>query len=202
MATWRDRLKEILKERPDLSMKSLSLKAGLSESGVRDILSRGVAPTVETFIAIASAAGVPPGWLLNGDERLKIQIPLVGYASGGEGWTPFHEDAVKGTHDQVEFELGDHDVIAIEIRGDSMAPVYRDHDVLFCQRRAAHYAHNLIGCDCVVRTSDDQHFVKILKKGSRPGRFNLKSYNPVFDDIEDVQLAWAAPIVWIKRGGR
>ncbi len=181
-------------------MKRLSLKAGLSESAVRDTLNRGTEPTVETFCAIASAAGVSPGWLLHGDERFRIEIPLVGIASGGEGWTPFAEQSTSRPRDTVEFELGDHDVIAIEVRGDSMSPVYRDRDRLFCQRRAANFAHNLIGQDCVLRTASGENYVKILAKGSRHGRFNLRSYNPVFKDIEDVALEWAAPIVWIKRG--
>ena len=200
MSTWRQRLKDLIKERDDLSMKSLSLKANLNESYLRDVLNRGSSPTIDAFCEIAAAAGVSPGWLLQGDERLRIHIPLVGYASGGEGWVPFDEGTTLRTSDTVEFELGDHDVIAIEVRGNSMAPVYRDRETLFCQRRSAQHAHNLIGRDCAIRTANGKHFIKILKKGSRPGVFNLKSFNPVFDDIEDVTLAWAAPVAWVRRG--
>lgn len=202
MIAWRHRLKQLLKDRPDLSMKGLSLKAGLNETAVRDALVREREPSVEAFIAISNAAGVSPGWLLQGDERFRISIPLVGFASGGEGWTPFDEQSTVRPRDSVEFEIGDHDVIAIEVRGDSMAPVYRDRDTLFCQRRAAHYAHNLIGSDCVLRTLAGECFVKILNRGSKSNRFNLRSYNPIFADIADVQLDWAAPVVWIKRGSR
>jgi len=60
----------------------------------------------------------------------------------------------------------------------------------------------MIDLDCVIRTADGQHYVKILKRGSRPGRFHLKSYNPAEDDIEDVALSWVAPVAWIKRGVR
>jgi len=181
-------------------MKSLSRAAGLSESAVRDVLNRGSDPTVDTFLAIAAAAGVSPGWLLHGDERFRIAVPLVGHASGGEGWTPFPEPAT--ARDTVQFELGDHDVIAIEVRGDSMAPVYRNRDRLFCQRRRAAFADNLIGQDCVLRTADGECYIKILQKGSHRGRFNLRSYNPVFKDVENVVLDWAAPISWIRRGTR
>jgi lambda repressor-like predicted transcriptional regulator len=200
MADWRDRLRSVIKERPDLSMKSLSLRAGLSESAVRDALMRGRVPSIDAFLAIATASGVSAGWLLQGDERFRIEVPLVGFVSGGEGWTPFPEQSTAHPQDKVEFELGDHDVIAIEVRGNSMAPVYRDRDRLFCQRRTANFAHNLIGQDCVLRTAEGEHFIKILQKSSKTGRFNLRSYNPVFKDIEDVALEWAAPVIWIRRG--
>lgn len=202
MTTWRTRLNKLLRERPDLSMKSLSLKAGLNPSAVRDAIVRGRIPSVDAFCAIADAAGVSPGWLLQGDERFRIEIPLVGYASGGEGWTPFPEQSNARARETVEFELGDHDVIAIEVRGDSMTPVYRDRDHLFCQRRAGSFAHNLIGQDCVLRTVEGECYIKILAKGTKSGRFNLRSYNPLFTDIENVALDWAAPVVWIKRGVR
>lgn len=35
-----------------------------------------------------------------------------------------------------------------------------------------------------------------------PNRFSLRSYNSAVDDIEDVVLAWVAPVSWIKRGAR
>src|SRR5215472_732491 len=44
-ATWRDRLARAIRQSPGMSMKRLSLKAGMSESGVRDILNRGHTPT-------------------------------------------------------------------------------------------------------------------------------------------------------------
>lgn len=199
MATdWRTRLKSLIDETPGLTMKGLSLKAGLHASTVQSILTKGTAPSVENFLAICQAMGITPAQLLEGSERSKLTIPVVGVVSAGEGWTPFDDN----TNEAVEFELGAHDTIAVEVRGDSMAPVYRNGDVLICHRRYGPNADNLIGLDCIVRTAKGENYVKILKRGSRHGRFNLKSYNPVVDDIEDVPLAWAAPVAWIKRGAR
>lgn len=202
MDPWRKRLKELIEERPDLSMKRLSLDAGLSESAVRDIVNRGSTPTVDTFCAIAKAAGVSPAWLLQGDERFHAKIPLLGIASGGEGWTPLEGPAARRAHDVVEFDMSNVDTFAIEVRGDSMSPVYRNHDQLFCRRHVGAGVDNLIGSDCVVRTAGGDNYIKILARGSRLGVYNLRSYNPVFQDVENVQLEWAAPIVWIRRGAR
>lgn len=196
--TWRQRLKRIIDEAPDLTEVGVSRKAGLSRSTVNDIIKKGTTPSIDNFLAICKAIGVRPSILLEGIEDAKIVIPIVGYVSAGEGWIPVDDHA----QDPLEFDLGSHDTIGVEVRGDSMSPVYRDGDTLICYRRFGPNADNLIGQDCVIRTAKGEHYVKILKRGSRPGRFNLKSYNPIMDDVEDVALAWAAPISWIRRGGR
>jgi SOS-response transcriptional repressor LexA len=194
--TWRDRLGQIIEETPGLTMKGVSLKAGLDASAVSKIM-KGVSPSVDTFIAICGAINMSPLELLGG-ERLAVSVPVVGIVSAGEGWTAIDD----GGHDAVEFDLGQHDTIGVEVRGDSMVPVYRSGDTLICHRQYGPHADNLIGLDCVVRTADGRNFVKILRRGTRPGRFNLRSYNSAVDDIEDVALAWVAPVAWIKRGKR
>jgi phage repressor protein C with HTH and peptisase S24 domain len=80
-----------------------------------------------------------------------------------------------------------------------MFPVYRDGDVLICQRRRGREIE-AARQDCVVETADGRHLVKMVRKGTRPGLFTLQSYNRLYDDIENVSLAWAAPVRWIKRG--
>lgn len=61
---------------------------------------------------------------------------------------------------------------------------------------------NLVGQDCVVQTTTGERHFKILKRGSRAGTYNLRSYHLPSEEIENVALEWAAPVVWIKRGGR
>ena len=198
---WKARLKRIIEETPGLSMKAVSLRAHLGATAVHDILERGADPKISTLQAIAGALGLPLSALLGGEaEAYRVSIPLVGFVSAGEGWTPV--DSATSPDDAIDFDLGAHDTIGIEVRGDSMSPVYRNGDFLICYRQFGPNADNCINLDCVVRTSDHRHFVKILKRGSRPGRFSLKSYNPLVDDIDDVALAWAAPVAWVKRQSR
>jgi phage repressor protein C with HTH and peptisase S24 domain len=192
--TWRERLKTIIDETPGLTMKSVSQKAGLSSSTVHSIIANGASPSVDNFIKICAAINVEPTQLLGG-ERLTISIPVVGFVSAGEGWTSVDD----GGQDAVEFDLGTGDCVAVEVRGDSMVPVYRNGDTLICNRQYGPNADNLIGLDCVIRTADGRNYVKILRRGSQPGRFNLRSYNSSVDDIENVALAWVAPVAWIKR---
>jgi len=60
-----------------------------------------------------------------------------------------------------------------------------------------------VGQDCVVRMRAGDGYIKHLLDGARPGTFTLRSVsNPIAKDIKNVPIDWAAPIVWIKRGGR
>lgn len=177
-------------------MKAISKRMGVSEGWLSDTLKDGSNPKISYFIRLAQAIGYPPGKLLDAEGRIALEVPVEGIVSGGEGWSPVDD----GVHEPAVFDLTPDDIVAFEVRGDSMSPVFRDGDMLFCSRRPAAYAHNLIGSDCVVRTEGGENYVKILAKGSRPGLFNLKSYKPHVEDIEDVSLLWAAPVVWIRRG--
>ncbi len=192
--TWSDRLSEAAEAFPG-GRKGLSVKAGLNETFLRDTLKRGTMPGIEKFLAICRAAHVDPFFILYGDNAPKFTIPVLGIVSAGEGWS--NQDGA--TFEPIEFEIEKDDIVSIEVRGDSMAPVYRSGDHLICQRHQRGF-DNLIGLDCAVLTADGQGYVKILKRGTRPNRFNLKSYNVANEDIENVQLAWAAPVIWIKRG--
>lgn len=196
MVTWRDRIKGLIKER-ELSMKSLSLKAGLSESAVRDAVTRGRDPSIDNFVKIAEALGVSPVWLLQGDERFRLKVPTIGVATIHETW---QAKPLKAASAQFDIDVAGSDVIAIRIEGDAMSPVYRDGDELLCERRTGAFVDNLVGTDCVVETEDGRRFIKVIARGSKPGCFNLRSFNPMIKDVENVRIAWAAPIVMIKRG--
>lgn len=202
---WRKRLAdtvEAIKAAGGPDMKALSKKAGLSPGYIHSILKQGRTPSVEAFLQVAEACQVEPGWVLFGDERFQLKFPVVGEAIEGETW---RQIATSGKVSQVAFEPGPngHDMVAIVIRGDANAPAYRDGDLLYCSRQAGANLHNVVvGRDCLVRTRDGHDYIKHVVSGKRPGTFTLRSINnPVAKPIEDVALAWAAPIEWIKRGG-
>lgn len=191
---WRQRLQLIIKER-GVAVTRLSEDAGLDRSTLQKVLNGGNISVVK-FLNVCRALGVRPGEILEGEERFSPSVPIVGFVSAGEGWTP-----IEGIHTEVvDTEIATPDTIAVEVRGDSMSPVYRNGDTLICHRVFGPYVDNLIGRDCVVQTADGRHYVKILKRSSKPNRVTLKSYDPLVDDIEDVAISWAAPVLWVKRG--
>jgi len=196
--TWRDRIADLVKPKGKLEAKAVSLKAGLGATFVSDLINKGRTPSVENFVAVAEALGVSPLFLVYGDENPKIAIPVIGIVAAGEGWIA----ADDAGFDPIEFAIDGDDMVGIEVRGDSMKPVYREGDFLVCRRHEGRNFDNFIGLDCAVLTDDGRGFLKILRRGSRPHRYNLKSYDPHVDDVEDVQLKWVAPVTWIKRHER
>lgn len=190
---WRKRLKELIEGTPGLDMRTLSRKAGLNPGYISEMYAKPSTPTVDAFLKIAQAAGVSPTWLLTGEEDSPVEIPLAG-TIGGETWTPLDKK-------RVTPQLRDFDLIAFNVEGNGMAPSYRAGDLLICQRHAGRSISNLIGQDYVVQTVGGERYLKILKRGARAGTYDLRSFHASEPDIEAVALEWAAPVVWIKRGG-
>src|SRR5262245_47040487 len=181
-------------------MRAVSKRAKLSDGYVHAILKQGRTPSIDNFLKIAKVCGVEPCWLLFGDHRFRIRFPVIGRAREKEVWQPVDRDDVE----KVAFEAGPAavDLVAIEVFGDSNAPVYRNRDILFCSRHAGPDLQSLIvGHDCVMRTQTGEYLIKQVLTGQRPGTFTLRSVNnPVAKDLKNVSLEWAAPIVWIRRG--
>jgi hypothetical protein len=185
---------------PDMT--ALSKKAKLSGGYIHAILKQGRTPSVDNFLKIAKACGAEPGWLLLGNDRSRIQFPVIGRTQQVGVWQPINRDKIE----KVAFEPGAVlvDPVVIEVFGDSNAPTYRDRDLLFCSRHTGPDLHKIIlGRDCVMRTRTGECLIKRALKGQEAGTFTLRSVsNPITKDLKNVSLEWAAPIVWIRRGLR
>lgn len=183
-------------------MKALSLAAGLSETAVRSMLKLGHKPSIDKIEAIAGVLGMSLAELLEGDAGTYQRVRVLGYASSGEGWLPFDDEHTTAPVEHIELRIEGGDPIAVQVRGDSMAPVYRDGDWLIGARRAGRAVDNLIGLDCILMTAKGERFIKFLTRGMVRGAYNLRSYNPTYKDLENVKISWAAPILLIKRSER
>lgn len=195
---WLDKLHLVMKER-GLKNKPLSLAAGFNETFIRD-LDNGSDTTISKLVTLADHLSLPISYFFNNESPAPRQVPVVGYASGGEEWTPF-DDSMGGEDglDSLALDFTDSDPIAIRVRGHSMIPVFRDGDDLICSRQRGIDLASVVGKDCVVRTMDQRCYIKHILKGAIRNTYRLRSYNPAFPDIDDVALDWAAPVVWIKR---
>ncbi|MEW5422685.1 S24 family peptidase [Amorphus sp. 3PC139-8] len=154
-------------------------------------------PRGQTLENIAAAVGLTELELLYGRDEMLNKVPLIGYAGAGETWIAAASDA--GVPETIELAIDDADPVAIAVNGPSMEPVYRNRDILIGYRDRGLDLQSALRHDCIIETAEGERYVKILQKGSTPGRFRLRSYNPAFDDIEDVALAWVAPIAHIIR---
>lgn len=151
-------------------------------------------PSVDALARIASALGVRIGDLFDDARPVAVagrvgagaRVPLVdGYEKG---------DGLYHVACPADLPFSDA-LVAVEIVGDSMAPVYEDGDLLFYSRKSLGVPTEAIGSKCVCEDENGDVWVKQLKRGSAPGLFHLVSLNPTAENMHDVQIKWAAPIV-------
>lgn len=161
---------------------------GLSQSGYTK-LERGERKLSDMHITMAmSAYQVPAAEVLGVGQRF---VPLTGFVGAGQEIYQFDE----GGAGEVEAPPNAiPETVAVEVRGESMLPLYEDGTILYYSRQLP--PDRMLGRRCITRLSDERVLVKFLRRGSQPGLYTLGSLNA--PDIEDVSLQWAAPIDWIK----
>jgi SOS-response transcriptional repressor LexA len=176
------------------NMKGASKAAGLGETALRDLITPGrkgnLNPTMKTLKSVGNLLDLSPTEIMSGVAP-PFRVPVIGRVSAGDGWSSVDDDE----REEVELSVED-GAFAILVRGESMLPVYRPGDLLIAIRRPGSKIEAMLGLDCIVETVGGERYVKRLAPGSK-GRFTLRSYNR--GDIEDVALAWAAPITWVRR---
>lgn len=142
----------------------------------------------------AAAFGVGAGWLLYGDRSNKgSKGPFVRFGGViGAGQQVFPSDQLDGT---TEGTIADEDAEAFEVMGDSMLPLAQPGDVVFfgSPRPPA----RLIGRECLVEMIDGMRLFKTIERGSRPGLFDLISYNA--SPLRDVEIVKAGPFLGVRR---
>lgn len=87
------------------------------------------------------------------------------------------------------------DVVALRVEGDSMMPFMRPGTVVFYKQRLEAVQPDWLGALCVVGLKDESVMLKIIQKGSVPGKYSLQSYNMQL--IENADIAWCAKVISI-----
>lgn len=93
-------------------------------------------------------------------------------------------------------QLPHNGIAAVEVEGDSMAPMYQPGHVLFFSRKTHDgVLDGDIGKPCVIEDANHHAWVKLLKRGSETGLWNLVSLNPAAESAWDVHILWAARVL-------
>lgn len=124
-------------------------------------------------------------------EQSGTIVPVVGLIGAGGQIEPEYEQSPPEGLDQIwiPFELDD-DLIAFEVKGISMMPVYREGHVIICYKEQKRPIDFFYGVDAAVTTIDGRRYLKtIIKNGSN---IDLYSFNA--DPIPNVKLAWIGEI--------
>lgn len=178
----------------------LSEAAGLHQSFVRD-LKRGKAasPKLSSAVRLAQALEMSVEEVMSwadGAPEGKATIAIAGKVGAG-AQVPVFDAYEKGAGPQVECPAGlsPHGIVAVEVEGDSMEPVYSAGDLLFYSRNGHDSVpSDVIGHRCVCEDIEGMGWVKQVKAGDEPGMFHLISLNPGANNIWNIRLKWAARV--------
>lgn len=140
---------------------------------------------------LAGFLNVPLGALL--DAGAQVSVPVVGYVGAGAEVFPLDDLPESEGMRRVNCppNLDPRKTVAVEIRGDSMAPI-GDGWLAFYTRDPEHGPSDVLGHLCICKLTDGRTLLKRIKRGYSEGRYNLLSTNA--EMIEDAELEWAAPV--------
>lgn len=118
-------------------------------------------------------------------------VAIMGFiGAGGEIMPEFEQSPPDGLEQVwVPFDLGE-ELIAFEVRGISMMPVYRDGHIIICYKEQRRPLDFFYGVEAAVRTSDGHRYIKTIVK-SGPN-IDLHSFNA--DPIQNVKLEWIGEV--------
>ena len=136
--------------------------------------------------------------LSGGRTEIRKSVPLIGLAQAGEGG--YFDDggfpAGQGW-DEIAFPDVDREhAYALEISGDSMAPVFRDGDTVLVQPGAPVRRGDRV----IVKTTEGEVLAKELARKTAK-HIELRSLNPAHPDrtFAASEIQWIARIVWASQ---
>lgn len=178
------------------SRRSLSKAAELSESAVRDLLTRTDNPGIGTLRKIADALEMPVDELTGAGLR----VPVLGNIGAG-GEIIFIGDEDQEVSNSAGFAsvprppMVTGRLMALAVVGSSMLPKYEDGDVVYVRRDHDGILPGYLNRYCAVRTTDGGTYLKILSPGSVADRYTLRSLNA--PDMENVEVVWASKVLFV-----
>ncbi|WP_439561126.1 LexA family transcriptional regulator [Roseinatronobacter sp.] len=198
MVTFREALDTAI-SRTGRTPAEIARRAGITYDKLRN-LRQGKSRTtnVDDAMRVAAAFGVSledfyNGNLTNSDLRIAVagrvgagaSVELVDAYAKGEGLY----------HVACPPQISPTGVVAVEVVGDSMEPVYSEGDVLFYTRNSHEgLPAEDVGKKCIVADMDGRVWVKQVQRGTAAGLFNLVSINPGAQTVWDVAIQWAARV--------
>lgn len=126
------------------------------------------------------------------DGMVAKYVPLISWAQAGTMKSFSDESYQYEAH--LAFDVTDRKAIAVQVRGDSMMPLYGEGDVVILY--PSHEARN---SDLVIARLDDKHgddvMFKIFNATQQGKRVVLTSYNPAYPPLEydRADFAWIYP---------
>lgn len=153
-------------------------------------------PKIDTIVKLAAAVNTTVSELLGEGAADGLKLVVQHRIQANEMWA----DRADGKPKELPLSFLTQDLVSLEVEtNDYRSSGYRRGDLVAGARTFKHI-DNLIGCDCIVETTDGERLFKVLAKGSVHGRYTLKSFDPAQEDIDNARIKWVAPVTMIIRG--
>ena len=197
-----------LAERHGFSASGLARRAGLDATSFNRSKRIGPDgrkrwPSTESVSKVLAATGASLDEFLRlieaRDGPPRTMIPLIGMTQAGAGRLFTDEGMPTGGPgwEEIEFpDLADDRAFALEVQGDSMAPLYRDGDVLIVSPTAGVRKGDRV----VVRLAAGEVLAKELKRKTAR-TIELASLNPDHADrvVNVSDIAWNGRVMWVRQ---
>jgi transcriptional regulator with XRE-family HTH domain len=194
---FKGRLKQLGK-----SQRGLAIRLGLDAARITEILNNRRRVTYDEAVDMAEFFETTLEEIVGRLGKTHNAPPkrrprLVGYVGAGESIYSLDDQERGAGIEEIGGLTGDgEDEFVLLVRGDSLAPRFKDGEYLGYSHAKGGDPERCIGAECVVQTRDGRKLVKILVRGDRPGRFTLASVTAAAPEEREVELEWVAPVVW------
>lgn len=150
-------------------------------------LERSERQLTQHYIELAAAAfAVPEADIFTATR----EVSIVGYV--GAGSEAHYYDGADPPNETAPMPPGGTDhTVAVEVRGDSLGTIFNRWIVYYDDVKTPP-TPDMLRKLCVVGLQDGRVLVKMLMKGTIPGRYHLVSQTEGI--IEDAEIVWAAEV--------
>jgi len=195
-----DIVRQALRAATDKLGRKPGLKGAAEAAGITHDVARGIVEgqsgsiNLDAAVALGEVLGVDVRAIIGGATK-NSTIAIAGKVGTGAR-VPLVDAYEKGDGPQVQCPpgLGPHGIVAVEVEGDSMEPVYSAGDLLFYTRQAVGVPTEVLSHRCVCEDESGLAWVKQVKAGREPGTFDLISLNRGVYPMWGVRLKWAARV--------
>ena len=197
---------DALAKREGLSPSGLARRAGLDPTSFNPSKRYGPGtpprprwPSTESVMRVLESSHVSLGeFAILADDTTETTLPLLGLAKAGkEGFFDESGLPVAEGWDRISLPMGRDGLIALEIDGDSMEPLYRAGDKVIVDLTDTRVR---VGDRVALRTVQGETLAKGLGSMTSAS-VELVSVNPAYPPrvIARADIQWMARIVWVSQ---
>jgi transcriptional regulator with XRE-family HTH domain len=152
-------------------------------------------PDERALQRLAALTQLSPAYFRYGDSdgtgHAARTVPLLGRIGAGAQIRLFDDRRAEGQQadrpvDKVEAPIAATGIVALQVEGDSLYPVYQDSDVIFYVRDPA-----------LPEPADGPMLLRRVMRDALRGRYTLVSHHA--PPMNGVKLDWASPVRWVHR---